>query len=157
VKLAYPAPVPVAAGVQGSDLVLDIVFVLVVGFTLIQAPSLQFMARKLHIGESVGSVDLDVEVSPLGSFGADIVQVSVGAGSQLHGVEVFELRLPPGAVVSLIVRKNQTLVPDPRTAIEHGDELLLVVPAALRERVERRLEAVSRHGRLAGWLDDRPG
>ena len=95
------ATVPVAAGVPGSDQVLDIVFVIVVAFTLIQAPTLQFMARKLRIGEAVGAVDLDVEVSPLGSFGADIVQVSVGTGSQLHGVEVFELRLPPGAVVSL--------------------------------------------------------
>ena len=33
-----------------------------------------------------------------------------------------------------------------------GDDMLVVVPRALREKAERRLRQVSRHGRLAGWV-----
>jgi hypothetical protein len=66
-------------------------------------------------------------------------------------VEIFELRLPRGAVVTLVVRSGETLVPDGSTRIQRGDELLLVVPADLRDVVEQRLRAVSRAGRLAGW------
>ena len=41
------------------------------------------------------------------SCGADLLQVRVGPGSRLHGVYVEELRLPPGAHVTLIVRDGQ--------------------------------------------------
>lgn len=74
--------------------------------------------------------------------------------SQLHGVEVAELRLPQGTSVSLVVRDGHTIVPDERTVLRHGDELLVVTPRRLREATEHRLRAVSRGGRLAHWLDD---
>jgi cell volume regulation protein A len=67
-------------------------------------------------------------------------------------VEVAELRLPPGASVSLVVRGGQTIVPDDRTVLRRGDDLLVVTPRKLREETENRLRAVSRSGRLAQWL-----
>jgi cell volume regulation protein A len=65
---------------------------------------------------------------------------------------VGELRLPVGASVSIIVRDGQTRVPDPRTVLRRGDDLLVVTPRRSREATERRLQAVSRGGRLAQWL-----
>ena len=41
----------------------------------------------------------------------------------------------------------------PTTALRVGDEVLVVVPRRSRGEVERRLAAVSEHGRLAGWLE----
>ncbi len=58
-----------------------------------------------------------------------------------------------GASLSLVVRAGQTLVPDSRTVLRRGDELLVVTPRKLREDTEGRLRAVSRRGRLAHWLD----
>jgi cell volume regulation protein A len=55
--------------------------------------------------------------------------------------------------VSLVVRDGQTLVPEDRTVLRHGDDLLVVTPRRLREATERRLRAVSRGGRLAQWLE----
>jgi cell volume regulation protein A len=40
--------------------------------------------------------------------------------------------------------------------LRRGDQLLVVVPSADREAVERRLRAVSRRGALATWLGE-PG
>jgi cell volume regulation protein A len=68
---------------------------------------------------------------------------------------MWELRLPPGAVVSVIVRDEQPLVPDGRTTLRAGDQLLLIVPSTARRHVERRLLAVHRAGRLASWLGER--
>jgi cell volume regulation protein A len=68
---------------------------------------------------------------------------------------VWELRLPPGSVVSVIVRDEQPLVPDGRTTLRAGDQLLLIVPSRARRQVERRLLAVHRAGRLASWLGER--
>jgi cell volume regulation protein A len=75
----------------------------------------------------------------------------------MHGVEVGELRLPVGASVSLVIRDGETLVPERRTVLKHGDDLLVVTPRKLREQTEQRLRQVSDGGRLAQWLGDRHG
>jgi len=95
-----------------------------------------------------------VETAPLEELHAELLQAQVPDGSGLHGVEVFELRLPAQANLALIVRDGQGLVPGPTTRLHTGDRLLIVVPAAVRERTERRLRAVSRAGKLAGWFGE---
>ena len=69
-------------------------------------------------------------------------------------MRVFELRLPVGANVSLVVREGRSFVPRENDVLRHGDQLLVVAPSAVRDRTERRLHAVSRGGRLAEWSDD---
>ena len=83
------------------------------------------------------------------------MQIKVPAGSKLHGVTVFELRLPPSTVVSLIIRDGTPFAPGSRDVIRTGDELLVVVPSRYRYRVENRFKQISRGGRLSRWHDDR--
>jgi cell volume regulation protein A len=72
-------------------------------------------------------------------------------------VEVGELRLPPGASVALVIREGESLVPERRTVLRHGDDLLVVTPRKARITTEERLRQVSLGGRLAQWLgSDRP-
>jgi len=98
-------------------------------------------------------LDVDVEAAPLEALHADLLQVQIPPGSRLHGVEIFELRLPAQANVALIVRGGQRFVPGP-TTLRSGDRLLIVASAAVREQTERRLRAVSRAGKLAGWFGE---
>ncbi len=100
---------------------------------------------------------LDLEVAPLERLNADVLTMQVPEDSRLAGVEVFELRLPAGASVALIVRDGTSLVPEPTTLLRHGDDLLIVCPTALRKQTEDRLRSVGEHGRLAGWLGPRQG
>ena len=146
------ATIPVAAGVQHSNGVFELVFVLVVIFTLVQGPTLPWIARRLGLAAAVSAVDLDVEASPLGALDADVLQVHVGPTSRLHGVEVFELRLPKSANVTLVVRGEESFVPGPTTMLRHGDDLIVVVPSMVRQATEERLRQVSAGGKLAGWL-----
>ena len=81
-----------------------------------------------------------------------MLQVTISPVSQLHGVEVGELRLPPGSSVSMVVRDGQAIVPERRTVLRRGDDLLVVTPRGQRERTEQRLRQVSARGRLAQWL-----
>jgi cell volume regulation protein A len=145
------ATVPVVAGVPGTDGLFELVFVLVVVFTIVQAPTLPWMGRALRLTSDDEVLDLDVESSPLGAMGADVLEVRVGPASRLSGVAIFELRLPPGAEITLIVRDGTARVPDPRTVLRHGDVLLVVATESVREEAERRLREVSRGGRLAHW------
>ena len=145
------ATVPLVAGIAGGQRLFDLVLVLVVVFTLVQAPTLSPLARRLGLAPTAPTEELDVEVSPLGTLSADVVQVRVGPASRLHGVEVFELRLPAGANVTLVARDGATFVPQPRTVLRRGDDVLVVTAASERERVEARLLAVSRYGKRADW------
>ncbi|MGN9840573.1 potassium/proton antiporter [Nonomuraea sp. H19] len=149
------ATIPWAAGVEGSKEIFNQVFVIVIVFTLLQGPTLPFAARLLGVSAPAEAHDLSVESAPLEELKADLLQVKVPPGSRLHGVEIFELRLPTGAQVTLIVRDGKSFVPTSTTRVRVDDQLLLVTTAACRDQVERRLRAVSRSGKLAGWYGER--
>jgi cell volume regulation protein A len=145
------ATVPVAAGVPGGTEVLDVVFVLVVVYTLLQAPTLPFVGRRLGVVEDLEARDLEVEAAPLETVRADLLQVRVRPGSQLHGVYIDELRLPEGAVLSLVVRDGRGIVPNADFRLQRGDQMLVVATSESRALAEERLRAVSADGKLARW------
>jgi potassium/hydrogen antiporter len=144
--------IPLSEGVPGSRKLFDIVFVMVVIYTLVTGPTLPWVARRLGVTEPDESRDIEVEAAPLERIAADLLQINITDRSRLHGVEVGELRLPRGASVSLLVRDGHTLVPEARTVLRHGDDVLVVAPRKMREATEERLHAVSTRGRLAFWL-----
>jgi potassium/hydrogen antiporter len=148
--------IPLAEGVDGATRLFDLVFVMVVIYTLLTGPTLPVVARVLKVARRSEPRGLEVEAAPLERVAADLLQVTISPVSRMHGVEVGELRLPPGASVSMVIRDGQTLVPERRTVLRHGDDLLVVTPRRLRERTEERLRQVSEHGRLAQWLGHRP-
>jgi len=148
------ATIPLAAGVNDSAWLFDVVFIVAVLFTTLQAPTLPWLAAALGVGGDAQSQDTDVESAPLDRLDAHLIQVRVPARSQLHGVEIGELRLPVGVSVALVVRNDRSFVPEPRTKLRHGDEMLIVAPRRLRDATEKRMRAVSRSGRLAGWFGE---
>jgi cell volume regulation protein A len=145
------ATFPIVAGVSGSRDLLNIVFVLVVIFTLVQGPGLPAAARWLRLTRSDALREIQVETAPLDVLDADLLTITIPTGSRLHRVAIFELRLPPPTAITLIVREGTALVPDRHTVLREGDELLLITTPDSREAAERRLRAVGRAGRLAGW------
>ncbi|MGK5499205.1 potassium/proton antiporter [Streptomyces sp. URMC 125] len=146
------ATIPLANPGRDSERIFNIVFVLVVVLTLVQAPTLPWVARKLGLGAGSDTTELEIESAPLEQLRGHLISVAIPGGSRMHGVEVAELRLPRGAAVTLVVRDGSSFVPTPTTALRHGDELLVVATDAVRDAVERRLMAVGRGGKLAGWL-----
>ena len=148
--------IPLAAGAPYAQDIFNVVFVLVVVLTVVTSPALPWLARTLGVTVERAR-DLDVEAAPLERIAADLLQVRVTDQSRLHGVEIGELRLPKGASVSLVVRDDASFTPEPRTTLRRGDDLLVVTPRRLRELTERRLQAVSRGGRLASWSGEDGG
>ncbi|TYL49676.1 potassium/proton antiporter [Nocardioides sp. BGMRC 2183] len=146
--------IPLAAGVEDAERLFDIVFVMVIIYTLLTGPTLPTVARVLRVARRSEPRDLEVEAAPLERVAADLLQVTISPASKMHGVEVGELRLPSGASVSMVIRDGAAMVPERRTVLRHGDELLVVTPRKQREATERRLRQVSSGGRLAQWLGD---
>ncbi|WP_323181824.1 potassium/proton antiporter [Streptomyces sp. NBC_01408] len=146
------ATIPMVSGIEGSDRVFNIVFVLVVVYTLVQGPTLPWLARKLELGDSEEPADLGIESAPLEKLRGHLLSFAIPPASRMHGVEVSELRLPAGASVTLVVRDGKSFVPMPSTVLRREDELLVVATDPVRDAAEARLRAVARGGKLAGWL-----
>ena len=147
------ATIPMVSGVEGSRRIFNIVFVLVVVYTLVQGPTLPWLARKLRLGGSGDeAADLGIESAPLERLRGHLLSVAIPEKSRMHGVEVNELRLPAGAAVTLVVRDGKSFVPLPTTVLRRGDELLVVATDPVRDSAERRLRAVGQGGKLADWL-----
>ncbi|MCD0447727.1 potassium/proton antiporter [Actinocorallia sp. API 0066] len=157
------ATVPMTHDIPGSDAMFSAVFIIVVIFTLVQGPTLPFLAKRLRITEEGQPADLGVEAAPLEALKADLLQISIPHGSRLAGVEIFELRLPKGAQITMVLREivgtggmpeKHSFVPGDHTVLQGGDSLLVVTTAADRDEAEKRLRAVSRQGKLAGWFGE---
>ncbi|UNB53001.1 potassium/proton antiporter [Mycolicibacterium sp. YH-1] len=148
------ATFPIVAGVPDSSRLLNIVFLLVVVFTLVQGPSLRPIAQALGLITRESTREIQVEAAPLDVLDAELLTMTVQPTSRLHNVTILELRLPDPAVITLIIRDGHTFVPLPDTRIEAGDELLIVTTSKIRAAAESRLRAVSRRGKLAHWFDE---
>lgn len=148
------ATFPIVEGVADSYRLLNIVFILVVVFTLIQGPGLSLLAHKIGLISGEATREIQVEAAPLDVLEAELLTMTVSPPSRLHNVSVLELRLPDPSVITLIIRKGRTFVPQPHTRIQAGDELLIVTTPKTRASTERRLRAVSRRGKLAYWFDE---
>nr|WP_202535956.1 potassium/proton antiporter [Streptomyces sp. SID4919] len=146
------ATIPMVNGVEDSRRIFNIVFVLVVVYTLVQGPTLPWLARKLRLGEDAEAADLGIESAPLEQLRSHLLSLTILKGSRMHGVEVAELRLPAGSAVTLVVRDGKSFVPLPTTVLRRGDDLLVVATDPVRDAAEARLRAVGQGGKLAGWL-----
>jgi cell volume regulation protein A len=149
------ATIPLTTHVAGARKVFDVVFVLVAVFTLVQSPLIAPLARWLRLTGDDDGRDLDVDAAPLDRIEADLLTVRVPVGSRLHRVEVWELDLPAEASLVFVIREGRGIVPESTTTLREDDDLMVVVPRAMREQTEQRLRAVSRSGRLARFYGDR--
>jgi cell volume regulation protein A len=145
------ALVALIEGAPSGQALVDVVFVLVVVLTLLQGTTLPWVARLLRVSREAEPREISVDAAPLDALSADLLQVQVPVGSQLRGVYVRELRLPRGAMVSLVVRDGQGFTPTDDTRLRERDQLLVVTTAKARQAAEDRIRDVDQRGRLARW------
>src|SRR3954469_13267376 len=65
----------------------------------------------------------------------EIIEVEVPDGSPVIGQRISEIALPEGSLIISILRQGKGFVPKADTAIENGDEVLLVLDPGLEDRI----------------------
>ena len=118
------ATFPVLAGVPDSDDFFNIVFFAVVLSTLLQGGTIEPLARRLGVTSSEPALPPHlVEVGTIRELGADVLQVPIRPGDAAAGQRVRDLGLPREALVSVLVRGGEALLPRGSTRLEVGDTL----------------------------------
>ena len=149
------ATIPLMTGVEHSQLLLDVIVVVVVTYTLLQGTSLPWVAKKLGVIQSGQALEVQVEAAPLEEMHAHVLQVTIPDASKMHGVYVSQLRLPAPSTIALLLRDGEPVAVTPTVRLQSGDQLLIVAPERVRAATERRLRAVGRGGALAMWFGER--
>ncbi len=73
----------------------------------------------------------------LRSIGMEIVELQAIAGSPLIGRRISEINLPPKSTISLIMRGDQTVIPQPDTMVQTDDKLIGFTPTAHESELAR--------------------
>src|SRR3546814_18963628 len=73
----FPYTTLFRSGVEDSVLILNIVFILVVVYTLVQGPSLHFLAHRLGLIPKDATREIQVEAAPLDVLEAELLTMTV--------------------------------------------------------------------------------
>jgi trk system potassium uptake protein len=63
----------------------------------------------------------------------EIIEMLLGAGSQVTGRRVGDLEMPEGTLLISVLREGRGFVPGPDTVLEEGDEVLAVLDPGVAE------------------------
>ena len=131
------ATFPVIDGVPHARSFFNIVFFVVLASTLIQGVTFDPLARFLDLTTDEPALPRPLlEVGTIRRLGAEVVEYPVNESDCIAGRLVNELGLPREALVNVIVREDQALLPRGSTTIEAGDRLHILVRQAVRQEVE---------------------
>lgn len=125
------ATFPCLAGLPQADLIFDIVFFVVLTSVLIQGTALTAVGRWLGVTEErpVPPPAL-LEVTRSDCLKGELLELVVPSGSTAVGRQVLELGLPKGALIVLIGRGNEHIVPAGNTVLAPGYHLLILADQA---------------------------
>ncbi|GGN42002.1 potassium/proton antiporter [Deinococcus daejeonensis] len=129
------ATFPLLAGVPQAQTLFNIVFFIVLVSVLLQGTTLTLVARFLHVREALPvNAASPITYTPTGHDRNNMVEVEVAPGSAADGQRIVDLKLPPEALVILINRAGEYLIPRGATDLRGGDQVLVLAgPEELRE------------------------
>src|SRR3954468_1006487 len=130
------ATFPVIDDVDGSRTFFNIVFFAVVISTLLQGTTFEPLAKRLGVTTAEPALPRPLtESGTIRRLGAEVLEFPVGPDYAMVGHRVRELGLPRDALLSVIVRGEEAVLPRGSTRIEAGDRLHVVVRSEVADRM----------------------
>ena len=120
------ATYPIIANIEGANILFNIVFFVTILSLIVQGTTLSTIAQALDISEP--------EPEKPDHFGVEIPEeletalnaLDVTAEMLVDGVTLKEVKLPKGALVMLIRRGHEFIVPNGSVQLRPGDRLLMI-------------------------------
>ena len=136
------ATFPLLAGIAQAEMMFNVVFFVVLASALLQGTSIPNVARWLGVDAPMARVPVyPIECEPGGRVPCDLVDVEITEGSAAAGKQLVELGLPEGALVVLINRGEEFIIPTGGTILNPGDRLLFLAAAAKLNQARAIIEA----------------
>ena len=124
------ATYPVVADVEGADQIFNIVFFITILSLTLQGTTLPFFARKLGLSAPLEKTGNDFGVELPDEIDTDLTDLTVTSAMLADGDTLKEVELPEGALVMIVKRGTEFLVPNGSLHLQVGDKLLLISEGA---------------------------
>jgi cell volume regulation protein A len=132
------ATFPMLAELNGASVMFDTVFFVVLVSALVQGWTLPSVARYLKLEVPARRLaPVTLEISSLRNVDGDIVDYYVDEDCRAADKMIKNLALPEGVVIALIVRAEQTILPQGRSLLQSGDHVIVVMRPDVRAMVDR--------------------
>ena len=132
------ATFPLVAGVERAETIFDVAFFAVVVSVLVQGTTIPALARRLGVSAPLAHHRAyPIEAVSTSTGNTSMHEVTVSADSAAAGRQLVDLGLPKGALLVLVSRDDEFVVPQGATVLRPGDKaLVLADPDSLRRTRE---------------------
>lgn len=121
------ATYPMAAGMEVGEEVFNLVFFAVILSVAIQGSTLGLVARWLKLASWSRPQPLyNLELVTMAKSDMDLIVVDLPGPKGAPGPRISDLELPPGAVITLITRGPEVVVPKGSTRLEGWDQVTVL-------------------------------
>lgn len=139
------ATFPLLAGVEQSNTIFNLVFFIVLTSALVQGTTLPYVARLLHVDAPLESKpSYPIAFVPTEPIHSDLLELTIQPGSKAAHKRIVDLEdLPETALIVLIRRDTEFLVPRGSTMLQEGDNLLVLAEPADLSRLQALVSAAA--------------
>lgn len=124
------ATYPAAAGIKGGDDIFNLVFFAVMLSILVQGSTLGLLARMLKLSLPARPKPLvSLELITMAHSDYELVAVEIPCDVPEKGPRIRDLMLPEGAVITLITRGREIVLPKGNTRLQAWDEVSVLAHA----------------------------
>jgi potassium/hydrogen antiporter len=136
------ATFPLSEGIEESSTIFNAVFFVVLISVVVQGLTLPRVTRALGLVETApAGREQPLEAGVVEGMGGEIIEHVTQPGDAILGRRVSELRLPPRAMIAVIVRDGEVVPPRGNTRIEPADRLFVLARAEDLGAAEQAVEA----------------
>jgi potassium/hydrogen antiporter len=135
------ATFPLLANVDGSHLLFNVVFFVVLTSCLVQGSTITILAEKLGlVGPKKTEPIHSLELVSLGKADAEMFEYEMEEDAVIVGKTLLEIPFPEGALVNAIIRNDELITPIGSTVIKAGDFLYILSSRKNKQQLKELLE-----------------
>lgn len=137
------ATFPLLAGITQAHTIFNIVFFIVLTSVLLQGTSIPAVSKMLKVNAPLNTKrPYPIEFEQTGDLDASLNDMIVPYNSDVVGKTIAAINVPPKALIVLLTRNDNFIVPNGSTVIEGGDVLLVLANDEDRRNLKKTLSTL---------------
>jgi len=120
------ATYPVVAGIEGSNIIFNIVFFITILSLVVQGTTIPFVARLLNLSTPLEKTGNDFGVELPEDIDSNLADMTITQEMLDEADTLKDMDLPKGTLVMLVKREGEFLIPNGTLKLHVGDKLLLI-------------------------------
>jgi potassium/hydrogen antiporter len=122
------ASLPFTAAYPDGELIFDVVFFVVLVSAAVQGGTVRWLASRLDLVQPGRAWAPVAEALPLDGVDAELIEVHITPDLFVAGKRIRDVPLPAGALLTVVLRGERTLIPTGSTRLEAGDLAVVAMP-----------------------------